>query len=136
LDVLNFTSSAGGKIPPRPWFLRNKKVGEFLVDCPYFSASALGFDQRIYMNVAAKPPEQFGLWVFLEGEGRIDWSSTPHGMFKRSCAGEFCYKPGECWFIPADFGSRGYSPKTKTSLLVASPIHRKAELEKKNTNVE
>jgi len=136
LDVLNFSSSAGGKIPPRPWFLRNKKVGEFLIDCPYFSASALGFDQRIYMNVATKPPEQFGLWVFLEGEGRIDWSSTPHGMFKRSCAGEFCYKPGECWFIPADFGSRGYSPKTKTSLLVASPIHRKAELEKKNTNVE
>ena len=136
LDVLNFNSSAGGKIPPRPWFLRNKKVGEFLIDCPYFSSSALGFDQRIYMNVAAKPPEQFGLWVFLEGEGRIDWSSTPHGMFKRSCAGEFCYKPGECWFIPADFGSRGYSPKTKTSLLVASPIHRKAESEKKNTNVE
>ena len=138
LQVMNFTSEGGGKIAPRQWFYRDKKIGEFLVDCPYFSVATLEFDQRIYMSVPTKPPEQFSLWVFLEGEGRIDWSSTPHGMFKRSSAGEFCYKPGECWFIPADFGSRGYSPMTKTRLLIASPINtnRKSELEKKKTNAE
>jgi mannose-6-phosphate isomerase len=136
LDVMNFNSGAGGKVAPRPLLIRNKKVGEFLVDCPYFSASTFGFGQRIHMNMVPKPFERFALWVFLEGEGVIGWSSTPHGMFGKNYAGQFSYKQGECWFIPAEFGSRGYYPNTKTSLLVASPINPNDELEKQNTDAE
>jgi mannose-6-phosphate isomerase len=130
LDVINFNSCAGGKVIPRPQVIRNKKFGEFLVDCPYFSASTFEFDQRIHMNMAPKPFERFALWVFLEGEGGISWSSTPHGMFGKSYTGQFSYKQGECWFLPAVFGSRGYYPKKKTTLLVAAPFNPKNELKK------
>jgi mannose-6-phosphate isomerase len=130
LDVLNFNSGAGGKVASRPLLVRNKKVGEFLVDCRYFSASTFEFGQRIHMRMVPKPSERFSLWVFLEGEGGIGWSSAPHGVAGKSHAGQFSYKQGECWFIPAEFGSRGYYPNTKTSLLVASPVNPKNELEK------
>jgi mannose-6-phosphate isomerase len=130
LDVMNFNSGAGGKVAPRPLLIRKTKVGEFLVDCPYFSASTFAFGQRIHMRMVPKPSERFSLWVFLEGEGRIGWSSTSHGAAGKTHTGQFSYKQGECWFIPAEFGSRGYYPNTKTSLLVASPIHPKDELEK------
>jgi mannose-6-phosphate isomerase len=130
LDVMNFNSDAGGKVAPRPLLIRNKKVGELLVDCPYFSASIFEFGQRIHMKMVPKPSERFSLWVFLEGEGGISWSSTAHGMLGKSYAGQFSYKQGECWFIPAEFGSRGYYPNKKTSLLVASPINPKDGLEK------
>jgi mannose-6-phosphate isomerase len=130
LDVLNFSSGAGGKVAPRPLLVRNKKVGEILVDCPYFSASMFEFGQRIHMRMVPKPSERFSLWVFLEGEGRIGWSSAPRGATGKNHADQFSYKPGECWFIPAEFESRGYYPNTKTRLLVASPINTKKELEK------
>jgi mannose-6-phosphate isomerase len=130
LDVLNFNSDAGGKVAPRPLLIRNKKVGENLVDCPYFSASTFVFGQRIHLNMVPKPAERFSLWVFLEGEGRISWLSTPHGMPGKSYAGQFSYKQGECWFIPAECGSRGYYPNSKTRLLVASPSNPKNELGK------
>jgi len=135
LEVMNFNSGAGGKVVPRPRLIRNKKVGEFLVDCPYFSASTFEFGQRIHMNMVPKLTERFSLWVFLEGEGTIGWSAAPQEMFGRNCTGQFSYKQGECWFIPAEFGSRGYYPKTKTSLLVASPSNPKDEL-KKNSHAE
>lgn len=130
LEVMNFNSDAGGKVVPRPWLIRDKKVGEFLVDCPYFSASTFEFGQRIHFNMVPKLSGRFSLWVFLEGEGAVGWSSTPHGMFGKSYAGQFSYKQGECWFIPAEFGSRGYYPKKKTTLLIASPLNEKDELKK------
>lgn len=130
LEVMNFNSDAGGKVAPRPLLIRKKRVGEFLVECPYFSASTFEFGQRIHMRMVPKPSERFSLWVFLEGEGKIGWSSTSHATTGKNHAGQFSYKQGECWFIPAEFGSRGYYPNTKTSLLVASPINPKDELEK------
>ena len=135
LDVLNFHSGAGGKVAPRSLLVRNKKVGEILVDCPYFSASMFEFGQRIHMRMVPKPSERFSLWVFLEGEGRIGWSSAQHGATGKSHSDQFSYRPGECWFIPAEFDSRGYYPNTKTKLLVASPINMEKELEK-NTDAE
>jgi mannose-6-phosphate isomerase len=130
LDVMNFNSDAGGKIAPRPLLVRKKKVGEFLLDCPYFSASTFEFGQRIHMRMIPKPSERFSLWVFLEGEGGIGWSSTPHEVTGKSLVGQFSYRQGECWFIPAECGSRGYYPNSKTRLLVASPGNPKNELEK------
>lgn len=135
LEVMNFNSDAGGKVMPRPQLVRKRKVGEFLVDCPYFSASTFEFGQRIHLKMVPRPSERFSLWVFLEGEGGISWSSAPHGMLGKSYAGQLSYKQGECWFIPAEFGSRGYYPKTKTRLLVASPLNPKLEL-KKNTDAD
>jgi mannose-6-phosphate isomerase len=130
LEVMNFNSDAGGKVAPRPLLIRNKKVGEFLVDCPYFCASTYEFGQRIHMRMVPKPSERFSLWVFLEGEGGIGWSAASPGVTGKSLAGQFSYKQGECWFIPAEFESRGYYPNSKTSLLVASPSNPKNESEK------
>ncbi len=127
LEVLNFDSSTGGRVVPRPWLFAKKKFGEFLVDCPYFSTSTLEFDHPMHMKMIRKPPERFSLWVFLEGEGQIDWSCHPHNM-SRNNYGQFSYKQGECWFLPAVFGSRGYYPKKKTTLLMAAPFNPKDEL--------
>jgi mannose-6-phosphate isomerase len=134
LEVLNFNSNAGGRVMPRPQLVCDRKIGEFLVDCPYFSTSTLEFDGFIHMKAIRKPPERFSLWVFLEGEGQIGWSCHPHDM-SRTNYGEFSYKQGECWFLPAVFGSRGYYPKKKTTLLVAAPFNPKDEL-KKNPNAD
>ena len=134
LDVLNFNTNDGGKVMPRPWLVGNKKIGEFLVDCPYFSTSTFAFDHPVHMKAIRKPPERFSLWVFLEGEGQISWSCHPHDM-SRTNEGQFSYKQGECWFLPAAFGSRGYYPKKKTTLLIADPFNPKNE-PKKNTHAD
>jgi mannose-6-phosphate isomerase len=134
MDVLDFSSDAGVKIATRPRFILNKKIGEYLVNCPYFSTGKFEFEEPIHMSVH-KPSDQFSLWVLLEGEGSIDWTSTHHGIFGRSYSGKFTYKAGECWFVPAEFGSRGFYPKRKTSLLVASPRDPMHSREK-NSNAE
>ncbi len=124
LEVINFTSSTGGKVEPRPQFFGDKKLGENLVDCQYFSTWRLEFDQLVHFNMRPSPPHRFSLWVFLEGEGEVDWSCNPHDM-SRSNYGDFQYKQGECWFVPAVIGSHGYYPRKKTSLLIASPRNPK-----------
>lgn len=131
LEVMNFDSTADPKVAPRPVLVQNKKLWETLVDCPYFDTLKFEFEEPIHMS-AHDPSEQFSLWVFLEGEGSIGWSSGRHGIFGSSHSGEFTYRRGECWFIPAEFASRGYYPKEKTSLLVASPRNPKHDLEKKS----
>jgi hypothetical protein len=45
-------------------------------------------------------------------------------------SGDFHYKPGECWLIPAVLGSHGYYPKKKTRVLIASPRNPKLDVEK------
>jgi len=130
LDVINFNSTASAKVATRERLIQKKRIGEALVDCPYFSTSKFEVEERIHMT-AHHPSERFELWVVLEGEGTISWSSAHHGMFGRSYSGEFLYKPGECWFIPAEFASRGYYPKQKTTLIVASPNRPGYDTEKK-----
>jgi mannose-6-phosphate isomerase len=130
LDVMNFNSTGDARVVPRPMLIRNKKLWERLVDCPYFDTLKFEFEELIHMSVP-KPSEQFSLWMFLDGEGSIGWSSARHGMFGSRYSGQFTYKLGECWFIPAGFASRGYYPKKKTSLLMASPRNPKLHIEKK-----
>jgi len=129
MEVLNFNSNAGGKVATRPRLIRNKKFWEDLVDCPYFSTSKREIDEPTHLKSIGKPSHEFSLWVFLEGEGKIGWSSNPQDM-TRSNFGEFSYTQGECWFIPAVFGSHGYYPKKKTNVLMASPLNQKNELKK------
>jgi mannose-6-phosphate isomerase len=130
LEVMNFDSTADPKVAPRPVLVRNKKLLEGLVDCPYFDTFKFEFEEPIHMS-AFKPREEFSLWVFLAGEGSIGWSSAHQGMLGKSYSGQFTYELGECWFIPAEFASRGYYPKKKTSLLIASPGNPRLALEKR-----
>lgn len=134
VEVINFNSAASAKVATRERFILKKRIGEDLVDCPYFSTSKFEVAELIHMT-AHDPSDRFQLWVVLEGEGTIGWSSAHHGMFGRSYSGEFLYKPGECWFMPAEFASRGYYPKTKTSLLIASANNPKHE-PKRETNAK
>jgi len=131
LDVINFNSDSGGRVIPRPQPMGERKFGDHLVDCPYFSTSRLNFEQLLHFNnrkMVPGPPDQFCLWVFLEGEGVVGWSGNPDDMF-RYRSGDFHYQQGECWFVPAAIGSHGYYPRKKTSVLVASPRHPKHDLE-------
>lgn len=129
LQVINFDSTADAKVTPRPVLIRNKKLWEELVDCPYFSTVKFEFEEPMPMSMH-EANKQFSLWVFLEGEGTIGWSSGHHGMFGRSYSDQFTYKRGECWFVPAEFASRGYYPKRKTSVLMASPRNPRRDREK------
>jgi len=129
LEVMNFNSNAGGKVTPRPELIGGKKLGESLVDCPYFSTSRLEFEVPVHFNMLPSPPNQFSLLVFLEGEGVVGWSCNPHDMSRRN-SGDFNYKQGECWFVPAVIGSHGYYPKNKTSILKVSPPNPKRDLKK------
>jgi mannose-6-phosphate isomerase len=119
LEVMSFRSDVSAKVSARPWVILNKKLGEDLVDCPYFSARKMEFDEPVHFG-GIKTGEHFDLWVFLEGEGTVSWSCNPQDM-SRSNYGQFTYKQGECWFIPAVLGSCGYYVRKHTSLLVASP---------------
>jgi mannose-6-phosphate isomerase len=130
VEVINFNSTASAKVATRERLILKKRIGEDLVDCPYFSTSKFEVEEPIHMT-AHHPSDRFQLWVVLEGEGTIGWSSAHHGMFGRSYSGEFLYKTGECWFIPAEFASRGYYPKQKTTLIVASPCSSKQGFETK-----
>jgi hypothetical protein len=104
--------------------IHGKKLWEELVDCSYFSTLKFEFNEPTHMKMSDKLNDGFQLWVFLEGEGKVDWICSPHDMHRVNY-GEFSYKQGECWFLPAVFGSRGYYPKKKTSLLMATPRNSK-----------
>jgi hypothetical protein len=116
---MNFDSNAGGKIVPRPRFAGKRKLGEDLVDCAYFSTFKFELGERMYLKMPSS--DEFRLWVFLEGHGRIGWTSAPRSMLGVSYAGEFSYKQGECWFLPAEFCSHSFYPDQKTSVLMTSP---------------
>jgi mannose-6-phosphate isomerase len=134
LEVINFGPNAGGKVEPRPHLVANRKIGEHLVDCPYFATERFEVEGPVHFNTIPGPPIRFSLWVFLEGEGVISWSCNPHDM-TRSNSEDFHYKQGECWFVPAVFGSHGFNPKKKTSLLIATPRNPRHDLEK-NSDAE
>lgn len=129
MEVINFNSATGGRVAPRPQLIVNRKLGEYLVDCPYFSTWKLEFDQLVHFKMEPVAPVRFSLWVFLEGEGVVGWSCNPHDMYRYN-SGNFHYKQGECWLVPAVLGSHGYYPKKKTSVLIASPRNPKLGLEK------
>jgi mannose-6-phosphate isomerase len=129
LEVMNFDSNVGGRVESRPFLVRNMKLWEELVDCPYFSTRKFDIAEPMHLKSIGKPSDQFSLWVFLQGEGKIGWISDPQDM-TRTNHGEFSYKQGECWFLPAVFGSYGYYPKKKTSVLMASPLNPRSELKK------
>jgi len=120
LAVMNYNANSSGPVESRPVVFGNIELWKRLVDCSYFSTLRFDFQKPTHMKMGPKLKEEFELWVFLEGEGQIGWLCNPHDMHRVN-SGMFSYKQGECWFLPATFGSRDYIPRTKTSLLIASP---------------
>jgi mannose-6-phosphate isomerase len=117
LEVMSFGASKDGKVP-RKNIISGQEGWWELVRCPYFAAQRMDFDRHIHFR--CKPPEpgegQFHIMVILAGEGLLS------GLPPRGATGEFSFKQGECWFVPANTFARscGYYSKGKVSLLTAS----------------
>jgi mannose-6-phosphate isomerase len=126
LAVMDFGSVARAKVETRPLHVRGEIVGEPLVDCSYFSTFRHDVNGRIHFRVAPGLKDQFELWVFLEGEGEVGWTTDENSKLGNWYGGGFQYKRGDCWFVPAEFGSHGFNPKQKTSILIARPASTKA----------
>jgi len=127
LAVTDFESTARAKVETRPLRVHGEIVGEPLVDCPYFSTFRHDISGRVHFRMAPGPKKHFQLWVFLKGEGEIGWTTANDSVPKEWYGGGWRYKPGDCWFIPAEFGSHGFDPKQKTSILIAHPLITKLE---------
>jgi mannose-6-phosphate isomerase len=132
MEVMDFGSIARAKVETRPLRVHGEIVGEPLVDCSYFSTFRHDISGRVHFSMATEPREQFDLWVFLEGEGEIGWATLKDSKLENWYGGGFRYKKGDCWFVPAEFGSHGFDPKQKTSILIARPQSAKIESGKKN----
>jgi mannose-6-phosphate isomerase len=127
MAVMDFSSVARAKAETRPLRVRGEIVGEPLVDCSYFSTFRHDVSEPVHFSVTPGPREQFALWVFLEGEGEIGWSALEDSERENRCGGGCRYKRGDCWFLPAEFGSHRFDPKQKTSILIARPQSAKIE---------
>ncbi len=121
MAVMDFGSIARAKVETRPLRVHGEIVGEPLVDCSYFSTFRHDISGRVHFSMVPGSREQFDLWVFLEGEGEIGWTTTKDSKLENFYGGGFRYKKGDCWFVPAEFGSHGFDPKQKTSILIAKP---------------
>jgi len=117
LEVLDFASSEGGKVAPKQ-IIRGRDGWCILAKCPYFYADRMDFDRHVHFKMAPAKPGLgiFHLLVILSGEGILT------GLPRRGVTGEFPFKPGECWFVPADTFTRscGYYSKGKVSILTTS----------------
>lgn len=118
LAVMNFDSTAGGKVSPRAWIKGRENQGlDHLLECPYFSVDRIDVDRMVHFKLAKPKPGQsrFQILVVLSGEGFLTWRPARHTQ------GSISLKPGECWFIPADT-FEGYSVRSngKISVLTAS----------------
>lgn len=121
LAVMDFSSITQAIVHARPLNAHSEKVGEPLVDCPYFSTFKADISRSIHFRMMPGPKEELQLWVFLEGDGEVGWATRKDSTDKEWCGGGFRYKPGDCWFVPAGFGSYRVDPREKTSTLIATP---------------
>jgi len=117
LGVMDFGSSKGGKVPPKQ-IIRGRDGWWELANCPYFYADRMDFDRHIHFKLGPPKPGQgiFHLLVILSGEGILA------GLPPRGASGDFSFKQGECWFLPANTFTRscGYYSKGKVSILTTS----------------
>jgi mannose-6-phosphate isomerase len=124
LEVMNFNSEKIGKVTPTGTTGLAPEGWERLVDCAYFEATRFRTNGPIRFDLVQERPAAFRLWVFLEGAGSVEWSCHPYERFTQNHGG-FRYRAGECWFIPAVFGSHSFRTETKTSVLIATPHNPK-----------
>jgi mannose-6-phosphate isomerase len=104
LDVIEFGSSSGGKVPPLALGSSNPPA-KLLCACRYFAADRLDFSER---REFPADPAHFQLLVILAGRGNLGW---PDGAAQ--------FHPGECWFLPAALDLAALHPLHPTSVLRA-----------------
>jgi len=117
LEVMNFGPSEGGKAVPKN-IIPGRDSWAKLAGCPYFSVERLEVNRHVHFKpLRPKPGDgQFHLLMILAGDGLLT------GLPRRGATGEFPFKPGECWFVPANTFSTSlsYYSNGKVSLLMAS----------------
>jgi mannose-6-phosphate isomerase len=107
LDVLRFGDaadrSAGLCRPSRA--TSGIAVKTLYAACRYFATERWEFCEQLH---AATSAQRFGLLIFLEGRGRIEFSG-----------GSGSFGPAEVWLLPAALGEYNLVPRSPVSLLHA-----------------
>jgi mannose-6-phosphate isomerase len=104
LDVIEFGSSHGGKVPPLA-IGGSTPPAKLLCACRYFAAERLEFSERCEFPADSA---HFQLLVILAGRGNLGW---PDGAAH--------FRAGECWLLPAALDLAALHPLQPTSVLRA-----------------
>ena len=102
LDVMRFGRQIAGKTMPVHTRRGNIEIDYHAV-CGYFATEEWSFASRAE---AESSKERFGLLIFLQGSGEIQWGPERIG-----------YSAGQVWLIPAALGKFGLVPAAPTKLL-------------------
>ena len=102
MAVMNFGEQSGGKVDPVR-VSRGAVDETYFVACRYFTTEKWDFSERI---AAATSREHFDLLIFLEGNGRFEFSEQT-----------LDYARAQVWLLPAALGAYRFAPATRTSLL-------------------
>src|ERR1051326_7347612 len=123
LQVIDFDSHPEVHVRGNRSIAGEQNTSKILVSCAYFDAVRFDVDSDSHSSTI---PEyrNFALWTFLDGEGFVEWSCKAE---RAPESRRFAYAPGECWFMPANFGSAGFRPRSKTSVLIARPRNPKLD---------
>ncbi len=81
--------------------------GSLLAACKYFAACEWDIS-RAQKRYSGDLETSFSVSVFLCGAGQLVWRE-----------GSSTYKPGECWFLPAEFEEFSVAPSRRTRFLEA-----------------
>jgi mannose-6-phosphate isomerase len=104
LNVMRFGEQRGGLCEPVR-VMRRGMAETFYAACPYFATERWEFSERIGR---ATSPEQFELFIFLAGKGRIEFSG-----------GSEIFSPAQVWLLPASLGAYHLAPDSETTILRA-----------------
>ena len=102
LDVMHFGKQHGGRCEPVR-ITRGALTETLYAACSYFATERWEFRERI---AATTSPEHFDLLIFLEGRGRIEFSS-----------GAETFGPAQVWLLPATLGPYHLAPDSPAMLL-------------------
>lgn len=126
LAVIDFQAGRVEKVEAKSILRRDGFSWDRLVSCKYFDTIKLSTAGPFHVKTIRKPPKEFQLWAFMQGSGKVDWSTHPHD-FCGVNSGQFSYRPGECWFMPAVFGGHSVLAASPTSILMATPHNLKLD---------
>jgi mannose-6-phosphate isomerase len=102
IEVMRFDATRGGKVTAvRLPAGRAKK--SLLAACRYFASERWEFRASVQTQSA---PEQFELYIILQGTGDFHWQGS-----------SMTYKQGQCWFIPAALGRFSLQPEQSTTVV-------------------
>ncbi len=102
LNVMAFGEQSGGLCEPVR-VTRGAVTETFFAACRHFATERWEFRERI---ASVTSPEHFDLLIFIEGNGRIEFSG-----------GAERYEPAQAWLLPAGLGAYQFEPESPTTLL-------------------